>query len=161
MGTSPAESFVVGQLVLATCMSRVLTFCCSVAYKLASHGHGTGPNANIFRSMLITHQKEGPFELQSLLQASWRQSSTCCALDAPADCSGLLSPLISARISLRSHAMSLMFQSCLPSSIALVERSQLGSMRASYLCMWLSPFSMSCRLSMCRAAHARPLFGLG
>ena len=85
--------------------------------------------------------------LLSCKRASWPQNSTCCALDAPADCSGLLSPLISARISLRSHVMSLMFQSCLSSSIGLVERDQLGSMQASYLCMWQNPFSTPCGLT--------------
>ena len=149
MGTSPADSFVVGQLVLATCKSAVLTLCCSKAYGAASEVHSAGSDANLSGSVLTTHQMEGPLELQNLVRASWPQNSTCCALDAPADCSGLLSPLISARISLRSHAMSLMFQSCLSSSIGLVERAQLGSMQASYLCMWQNPFSTPCRLESC------------
>ena len=149
MGTSPADSFVVGQLVLATCMATMLTLCRSMACGLASEGHSAGSNADLSSFVTITHQMEGPFELQNLLRASWHQDHTCCALDAPADCSGLLSPLISARISLRSHVMSLMFQLCLSSSIGLVERAQLASMQASYLCMWQSPFSTPCRLELC------------
>ena len=149
MGTSPADSFVVGQLVLATCISTMLTLCRSIAHGVPSDVHSAGPNANLSSSVLITHPMEGPYELQNLLRASWPQKDTCCALDAPADCSGLRSPLISARISLRSHAMSLMFQSCLSSSIGLVERAQLGSMHPSYLCMWQNPFSTPCRLEVC------------
>ena len=149
MGTSPADSFVVGQLVLATCKSTMLILCCSKAYGPASKVHSAGSNANNSSSVLIKHPMEGPYELQKLLQAVLPQMGTCCALDAPADCSGLLSPLISARISLRSHVMSLMFQSCLSSSIGLVERDQLGSMQASYLCMRQNPFSTPCRLDSC------------
>ena len=41
MGTSPADSFVVGQLVLATCVDTAITFCCSIAYELTSCKHST------------------------------------------------------------------------------------------------------------------------
>ena len=55
MGTSPADSFVVGQLVLATCMATLLTLCRSMACGLASEGHSAGSNADLSSSVTITH----------------------------------------------------------------------------------------------------------
>ena len=115
----------------------------------------------ILTFMLITHHVEGHFELQKLLQASWRQMGTCCALDAPADRSGLLSPLISARISLRSHVMSLIFQSCLPSSIGLCREISAGLLFKHSTCACENFQSgRHAGLPCAKAAYAWPLFGL-